>query len=191
MEQRQLSRRPAHGLSEPLTFIELREQKRQYQKHTKLPPIWQAVRAQLVGSEAWLYRARRTQQSERPLRQTGREDHDDPFAGIVNTSKHQIQLKNKRHEHREPIDSFSEFKEMKNIDRATMMASWRTCSKASWKKKFGEEANVDAIINPDKGIWEIWLNRVIVEDGLQRGRRPGDRAEQVREDRPDFEVGER
>ena len=62
------------------------------------------------------------------------------------------------------IESFSEFKEMKNIDRVTMMGILEDVFKGVVKKKYGEEANVDVIINPDKGDLEIWLNRVIVYD---------------------------
>ena len=53
------------------------------------------------------------------------------------------------------IESFSEFKELKNIDRVTMMGILEDVFKGVVKKKLGEEANVDVIINPDRGDLEI------------------------------------
>ena len=63
------------------------------------------------------------------------------------------------------IESFGEFKDNKNIDRVTMMGILEDVFRGVVKRRFGEEANVDIIINPDKGDLEIWLNRIIVEDG--------------------------
>ena len=62
------------------------------------------------------------------------------------------------------IESFSEFKDLKNIDRVTMMGILEDVFRGVVKRRFGEEANVDIIINPDRGDLEIWLNREIVED---------------------------
>ena len=64
------------------------------------------------------------------------------------------------------IESFGEFKDLKNIDRVTMMGILEDVFRGVVKRRFGEEANVDIIINPDKGDLEIWLNRIIVEDGM-------------------------
>lgn len=64
------------------------------------------------------------------------------------------------------IESFGEFKDIKNIDRVTMMGILEDVFRGVVKRRFGEEANVDIIINPDRGDLEIWLNRVIVEDGM-------------------------
>lgn len=88
------------------------------------------------------------------------------------------------------IESFSEFKEMKNIDRVTMMGILEDVFKGVVKKKFGEEANVDVIINPDKGDLEIWLNRVIVEDGMSEDDALEIELSEARKIEPDFEVGE-
>ena len=62
------------------------------------------------------------------------------------------------------IESFSEFKEVKNIDRETMMNILEDVFKAVLAKKYDEEGNFDVIINVDKGDLEIWRNREVVED---------------------------
>lgn len=63
------------------------------------------------------------------------------------------------------IDSFAEFKEQKNIDRATMMRVIEDVFRNVLAKRFGTDQNFDIIINIDKGDLEIWRNRVVVEDG--------------------------
>ena len=63
------------------------------------------------------------------------------------------------------IESFSEFKDDKFIDRVTLMAILEDVFRNALKKKFGSDDNFDIIINPDKGDLEIWRNRVVVEDG--------------------------
>ncbi|PID89463.1 MAG: transcription termination/antitermination protein NusA [Bacteroidia bacterium] len=63
------------------------------------------------------------------------------------------------------IDTFLEFKELKNIDRPTMMRVLEDVFRASLIKKFGTAENFDIIINIDKGDFEIWRNRTVVEDG--------------------------
>jgi len=62
------------------------------------------------------------------------------------------------------IDTFSEFKELKNIDRATMMSVLEDVFRNLLLKKYGTDENFDVIINIDKGDFEIWRNREIVED---------------------------
>jgi N utilization substance protein A len=62
------------------------------------------------------------------------------------------------------IESFSEFKEVKNINRETMMNILEDVFKAVLAKKYNEEGNFDIIINVDKGDLEIWRNREVVED---------------------------
>ena len=61
------------------------------------------------------------------------------------------------------IDTFSEFKELKNIDRATMMSVLEDAFRSVLQKQFGTDENFDVIINPDKGDFEIWRNRVVVD----------------------------
>jgi len=88
------------------------------------------------------------------------------------------------------IESFGEFKDLKNIDRVTMMGILEDVFRGVVKKRFGEEAKVDIIINPDKGDLEIWLNRVIVEDGMSEDDNLEIELSEARKIEPDFEVGE-
>ncbi len=62
------------------------------------------------------------------------------------------------------IESFSEFKDDKLIDRVTLMAILEEVFRAALKKKYGSDDNFDIIINPDKGDMEIWQRRIIVAD---------------------------
>lgn len=62
------------------------------------------------------------------------------------------------------IESFSEFKEFKNIDRPTMMSILEDVFRSALAKKYGSDENFDIIINIDKGDLEIWHNRQIVDD---------------------------
>ena len=62
------------------------------------------------------------------------------------------------------IESFSEFKEFKNIDRPTMMSILEDVFRSALTKKYGSDENFDIIINIDKGDLEIWRNREIVDD---------------------------
>ncbi|MDT8401786.1 MAG: transcription termination factor NusA [Bacteroidales bacterium] len=62
------------------------------------------------------------------------------------------------------IDTFSEFKELKNIDRATMMSVLEDVFRSLLARKYGSDENFDIIVNIDKGDFEIWRNREVVED---------------------------
>lgn len=62
------------------------------------------------------------------------------------------------------IESFSEFKEFKSIDRPTMMSILEDVFRTMLIKKFGSDENYDIIINIDKGDLEVWRNRLIVDD---------------------------
>jgi N utilization substance protein A len=64
----------------------------------------------------------------------------------------------------ELIDSFSEFKQMKNIDRPTMMKVLEDVFRTLLRKKYGDTDNFDIIVNTDKGDLEIWWKREIVAD---------------------------
>ena len=88
------------------------------------------------------------------------------------------------------IESFGEFKDLKNIDRVTMMGILEDVFRGVVKRRFGDEANVDIIINPDKGDLEIWLNRIIVEDGMSEDDNLEIELSEARKIEPDFEVGE-
>ena len=60
--------------------------------------------------------------------------------------------------------SFAEFKELKNIDRATLMRVLEDIFRNMLIKRYGTDENFDIIINIDKGDLEIWRNRIVVED---------------------------
>ena len=62
------------------------------------------------------------------------------------------------------IDTFAEFKELKNIDRTTLISVLEEAFRNVISKMFGSDENYDIIINPDKGDFEIWRNRAIVAD---------------------------
>ena len=63
------------------------------------------------------------------------------------------------------IDSFSDFKDEKLIDRVTLMVILEEVFRNTLKRKYGSDENFDIIINPEKGDLEIWRNREIVKDG--------------------------
>jgi N utilization substance protein A len=88
------------------------------------------------------------------------------------------------------IESFSEFKDDKFIDRVTLMAILEDVFRATLKKKFGDDDNFDIIINPDKGDLEIWRNRVVVPDGEVENPNHEISLSDARKIEPDFEVGE-
>ena len=62
------------------------------------------------------------------------------------------------------IDTFSEFKDTKNIDRTTMVSVLEESFRSVIAKMIGTDENYDVIVNPDKGDFEIYRNRVVVED---------------------------
>jgi len=88
------------------------------------------------------------------------------------------------------IESFSEFKDDKLIDRVTLMAILEDVFRNALKKKFGDDDNFDIIINPDKGDLEIWRNRVVVADGEVEEPNQEISLTGARKIEPDFEVGE-
>src|SRR5690625_3266609 len=88
------------------------------------------------------------------------------------------------------IDSFSDFKDNKSIDRITLMAILEDVFRNALKRKYGSDDNFDIIINPDKGDLEIWRNRIVVEDGLVEDPNQEISLTEAREIEPDFEVGE-
>ena len=88
------------------------------------------------------------------------------------------------------IDSFSEFKDDKLIDRVTLMAILEDVLRNALKKKYGDDDNFDIIINPDKGDLEIWRNRVVVADGEVEEPNQEIELSEAQKIEPDFEVGE-
>ena len=90
----------------------------------------------------------------------------------------------------ELIESFSEFKDLKNIDRVTMMNILEDVFRSVLVKLFGDTGNFDIIINPDKGDLEVWHNRVIVPDGEVEDPISEISLTDAQKIEPDFEVGE-
>jgi len=88
------------------------------------------------------------------------------------------------------IESFSEFKDDKLIDRVTLMAILEDVFRNALKKKFGSDENFDIIINPDKGDMEIWRRRVIVADEDLDLENEEITLTEARKIEPDFEIGE-
>ncbi len=88
------------------------------------------------------------------------------------------------------IDSFSEFKDDKLIDRVTLMAILEDVFRNALKKKYGSDDNFDIIINPDKGDLEIWRNRIVVADGEVEDENEEISLSDAQKIEPDFEIGE-
>jgi len=93
-------------------------------------------------------------------------------------------------DNRELIESFSEFKSDKNIDRVTLMAILEEVFRAALKRKYGSDDNFDIIVNPDKGDLEIWRNRVVVADGEVEDDNEEISLSDAQKIEPDFEIGE-
>ncbi|HDR90044.1 MAG TPA: transcription termination/antitermination protein NusA [Bacteroidetes bacterium] len=88
------------------------------------------------------------------------------------------------------IDTFSEFKELKNIDRATMMSVLEDVFRNLLMKKYGTDENFDVIINIDKGDFEIWRNREVVEDSEVEDTNLQISISEAKKIDEDYEVGE-
>ena len=88
------------------------------------------------------------------------------------------------------IESFSEFKDEKFIDRVTLMSILEEVFRNTLKRKYGDDDNFDIIINPDKGDLEIWRNRIVVEDGSVEDENQEICLSEAQKIEPDFEVGE-
>ncbi|SFE14801.1 transcription termination factor NusA [Thermophagus xiamenensis] len=88
------------------------------------------------------------------------------------------------------IDTFSEFKELKNIDRATMVRVLEDSFRSVLVKIFGSDKNFDVIVNVDKGDFEIWRNREVVPDGEVKDPNTQIALSEARKFDPDYEVGE-
>jgi transcription termination/antitermination protein NusA len=93
------------------------------------------------------------------------------------------------------IESFSEFKEVKNIDRATLMSIIEDVFRSMLLKKYGSDENFDIIVNPDRGDIEIWQNREIVDDEFAEDSFDYDEGKHIglteaRKIEADLEIGE-
>jgi N utilization substance protein A len=88
------------------------------------------------------------------------------------------------------VETFSEFKEFKNIDRETMMRILEDVFKHMLEKRFGSSDNFKIIVNIDRGDLEIWRNRTIVDDGGVEDENTQIALSDAVKIEPDFEVGE-
>ena len=88
------------------------------------------------------------------------------------------------------VDTFSEFKELKNIDRTTMISVLEESFRNVLAKMFGTDENFDVIVNPDKGDFEIWRNREVVEDGQVNDPNLQISLSEAKKIDNDYEIGE-
>ncbi len=93
------------------------------------------------------------------------------------------------------IESFAEFKETKNIDRAMLMSILEDVFRSMIRKKYGSDENFDVIVNPERGDLEIWRNREIVDDEFAEDSFDYDQNKHIsladaKKIEPDFEIGE-
>ena len=88
------------------------------------------------------------------------------------------------------IDTFAEFKETKNIDRATLVSVLEESFRSVIAKLFGSDDNYDVIVNPDKGDFEIYRNRTVVADGEVKDDNREIPLTEARQIDEDYEVGE-
>ena len=88
------------------------------------------------------------------------------------------------------IDTFREFKETKNIDRTTLVSVLEESFRNVLAKIFGSDENFDVIVNPDKGDFEIYRNRVVVADGEVEDENKEITLTEARKIQADYEVGE-
>ena len=88
------------------------------------------------------------------------------------------------------IETFQEFKELKNIDRSTMISVLEDSFRSVLAKMFETDENFDIIINPDKGDFEIWKNRTVVADDELHNENSEVTLTEARKTVDDIEVGE-
>ncbi len=90
----------------------------------------------------------------------------------------------------ELVESFSEFKDLKNIDRTTMQHVLEDVFRAMLKKKFNTDEHIDVIVNIDKGDVQIFVNKEIVADGEVEDQNTEIALSDAAKIEPDFEIGE-
>lgn len=88
------------------------------------------------------------------------------------------------------IDTFREFKETKNIDRATLVSVLEESFRNVIAKMFGSDSNFNVIVNPDKGDFEIYRNRIVVPDGEVSDSNKEIALSEAQKIESDYEVGE-
>lgn len=93
-------------------------------------------------------------------------------------------------EHSDIISSFAELKEFKNIDNSTMLSILEEAFRKVISNIYGSDQNYDFIFNPDKGDFEIWRNRIVVEDDKVEDPHLEISLSGARKIADDYEVGE-
>ena len=88
------------------------------------------------------------------------------------------------------IDTFSEFKELKNIDRSTLISVMEESFRNVISKTYGTDENFDVIINPDKGDFEIYRNRTVVADDELTNENMEIRLSDAQKIDEDYQLGE-
>ncbi len=88
------------------------------------------------------------------------------------------------------IDTFKDFKETKNIDRTTLVSVIEDSFRSVLQKTYGSDENFDVIVNPDKGDFEIYRNRMVVADGKVENENAEICLSEAQKIDPDFEEGE-
>ncbi len=88
------------------------------------------------------------------------------------------------------VETFQEFKDLKNIDRSTMISVLEDSFRSVLAKMFDTDENFDIIINPDKGDFEIWKNRTVVADDELQNENTEVSLSEARKTVEDIEVGE-
>ncbi len=88
------------------------------------------------------------------------------------------------------VDTFKEFKDTKNIDRTTLMSVLEESFRNVIAKIFGSDENFDVIVNPDKGDFEIYRNRIVVADGEVKDANKEISLTDALKIEPDYEIGE-
>jgi len=88
------------------------------------------------------------------------------------------------------ISNFSEFKELKNIDKSTMIGVLEDVFRRALEREYNTDQNFDVIINPEKGDLEIWRNRTVVEDGAVENPNMQVAISEVKAIDPSYEVGD-
>ena len=88
------------------------------------------------------------------------------------------------------IDTFKEFKETKNIDRTTLVSVLEESFRNVLAKIYGSDENFDVIVNPDKGDFEIYRNRIVVPDGEVQDENKEISLSEAQKIEPDYEIDE-
>ncbi|MCH5176632.1 MAG: transcription termination/antitermination protein NusA [Prevotellaceae bacterium] len=88
------------------------------------------------------------------------------------------------------IETFQDFKETKNIDKATLVSVIEDSFRSVLQKVYGHDDNFSVIVNPEKGDFEIYWNRMVVPDGEVKNETAEIALSEARKEDPDYEVGE-